>query len=345
MEDMMQSTGQMPEYVWGIGVMLVLGLLFYLYFSITLMIIARKSHTPNAGLAWIPLLNLLLMCQIARRSGAFILLMLIPLVNIFALVIIWMAIAEVRGKPSWTGAMILIPGLGLLVPAYLASGESKNPQSPTAPPVCPHCHAPLEPAETFCGECGNPVPMMVMPARSTGGKGAIAGLAVGAVALLLIGVAVWFFIFREIPYTPPNRQKPQLPQRAEGTLTEFPVDSSTTSPTKPTAVVTQDFGQPGSSQAVKTPKDWLPSGVDRSAIPRKARAMTSVTYRPQNKSTTAKTQTNSGSPTTSASDNIYVHVLDAPAELGDEIANGLSGTMRGDRTGVRVNSPDGDIYS
>ncbi len=339
----MQNVNQVPDFVWSLGVMMIIGFLFYLYFSITLMIIARKSNTPNAGLAWIPLLNLVLMCQIARRSGAFVLLMLIPLVNIFAFVIIWMGIAEVRGKPSWTGAMILIPGLGLLVPAYLAAGEARIPQSQGAPAFCPNCRGPLEPSETFCGECGNPVPVTAAPVRSSGGKGAIAGLVVGAIALLLIGVTVWFFFFREIPYTPPNRQKPQLPQRAEGTMTEFPVDSSTTSPTKPTSVVTQDFGQ--GTQTVKAPKEWLPSAVDRSSIARKARAMTSVTYRPQTKPATPSASTNKGTIVASPSDSIYVHVLDAPPELGDEIASAVSGSTQADRTGVKVNSPDGDVYS
>ncbi|MEW6129721.1 MAG: DUF5684 domain-containing protein [Acidobacteriota bacterium] len=328
-----------------LAIFFIFGLIFYLYFSITLMIIARKSHTPNAAFAWFPVLNLILMCQIARRSGALVLLMLIPLVNIFAFAIVWMSIAEVRGKPSWIGALILLPVVNLFVPAYLASGEARDPNAPTAPPRCPHCQATLEPSETFCGECGNPVPMTAAPARAASGNTALVGLAVGAVALLIIGVVAWFFLFREIPYTPPNRQQPQLPQRAEGTMSEFPVDTATTAQAKPTAVVTQNFGQQGGSTTVKTPKEWLPPGVDKTAITRKAGAMTSATYRPQTQVATTSANAKSGTATASTSDSVYVHVLDAPADFGNEIADTVSGTMRGDRTGVKVNSPDGDIYS
>ncbi len=34
-----------------------------------------------------------------------------------------MAVAERRGKPSWVGILILLPFVGLLVPAYLAFSE------------------------------------------------------------------------------------------------------------------------------------------------------------------------------------------------------------------------------
>ena len=52
-----------------------------------------------------------------------ILLLLVPLLNLVIGILLWMAVAERRGKPSWVGILILIPFVGLFVPAYLAFSE------------------------------------------------------------------------------------------------------------------------------------------------------------------------------------------------------------------------------
>jgi hypothetical protein len=35
-------------------------------------------------------------------------------------IIVWMAIAEARNKPSWWGILLIIPFIGMIVPGYLA---------------------------------------------------------------------------------------------------------------------------------------------------------------------------------------------------------------------------------
>jgi hypothetical protein len=45
---------------------------------------------------------------------------LIPLVNIVIFIILWMAVAEARGKPSWLGILLIVPLIGIFVPGYLA---------------------------------------------------------------------------------------------------------------------------------------------------------------------------------------------------------------------------------
>ena len=35
-------------------------------------------------------------------------------------IIVWMAVAEARGKPSWWGILLIVPLVGLIVPGYLA---------------------------------------------------------------------------------------------------------------------------------------------------------------------------------------------------------------------------------
>jgi len=40
---------------------------FYIYLSLALVTIATKTNTPNGWLAWIPIANLFLTLQIARK--------------------------------------------------------------------------------------------------------------------------------------------------------------------------------------------------------------------------------------------------------------------------------------
>ena len=92
----------------------------YVYHALALQTIAEKTNTENPWLAWIPIVNLILMLNIARKPIWWILLCFIPLVNIVILIIVWMAIAEARNKPNWWGIMIIVPIVNIIVPGYLA---------------------------------------------------------------------------------------------------------------------------------------------------------------------------------------------------------------------------------
>jgi hypothetical protein len=98
----------------------VLTVIGYVYMALALQTIATKTKTENAWLAWIPVVNLVLMLNIGRKPLWWLLLMLIPLVNIVVAIIVWMAIAEARGKPGWWGVVLILPLIGIIVPGYLA---------------------------------------------------------------------------------------------------------------------------------------------------------------------------------------------------------------------------------
>jgi phosphate starvation-inducible membrane PsiE len=98
----------------------VFGLALYVYVALALKTIAEKTHTENSWLAWIPIANIILMINIAKKPVWWILLFIVPIVNFIVAVIIWMAVAEARQKPSWWGILAIIPGLNLIVPGYLA---------------------------------------------------------------------------------------------------------------------------------------------------------------------------------------------------------------------------------
>jgi uncharacterized membrane protein YoaK (UPF0700 family) len=58
--------------------------------------------------------------NIAKKPLWWFILLLIPLVNIVIGIIVWMAIAEARGKPNWWGILMIVPLVNFIVPGYLA---------------------------------------------------------------------------------------------------------------------------------------------------------------------------------------------------------------------------------
>ena len=95
-------------------------LLAYVYVALALMALARKTSTAHAWWAWIPILNIVLMLRIARRPVWWIVLLLIPVVNIVIAALIWMGIAQNRQKSGWWGVVAIVPVVNLVVPGYLA---------------------------------------------------------------------------------------------------------------------------------------------------------------------------------------------------------------------------------
>ncbi len=92
----------------------------YVYTSLAVQTIAQKTNTENSWLAWIPIANIVLLLNVAKKPIWWIILCLIPIVNIVVGVIVWMAVAEARDKPNWWGILLIVPVVGLIVPGYLA---------------------------------------------------------------------------------------------------------------------------------------------------------------------------------------------------------------------------------
>jgi hypothetical protein len=90
----------------------------YIYFAFALQTIARKTNTANGWWAWIPILQIVLSLNVARKPVWWIFLCLIPLVNLVMCILIWMGIAEARNRPSWWGILLLVPVVNLIVPAF-----------------------------------------------------------------------------------------------------------------------------------------------------------------------------------------------------------------------------------
>ncbi len=103
---------------------LVLGI--YVYFALSLHVIANKTGTGGCWMAWIPILNVYLLCKAADKPGWWLILFLIPFVNIILIIIVWCGVASARGKPGWLGILMLVPFVNIVLPGYLAfSGDAR----------------------------------------------------------------------------------------------------------------------------------------------------------------------------------------------------------------------------
>ena len=343
----------MDSMLSGLKQYLILGLVFgvvvYIYLGITLSIIARKTGAAGAAMAWVPILNMLLMCRIARKSGLFFFLLFVPFVNLIVFAMVWMSIARVRGKSPVLGLLIVLPPINLLVPALMASGPPDGVAhlavTTTAAPalaVCPACGRPecvSDLNEEFCGFTGQrirPAPVAVAadaadPAAA-GAPGMTARVLAGALVLAVV-VFLGFGLFSRMGKmfgrsgaSPHPGAAGGITRRLAGTLTEFPVD---TGGSRPTSVATRDLR---ATSNVQLPPQSLPPGLPAQQLSRIGKTMTSATYQ-----------------TKPADPSVRVHVFetDAGSSLkSEEIArdvNAASGPAA-EMSGIRVQSPAGAEY-
>ncbi len=238
-----ESTGSLNITVL-LGLLALLTLVGYVYCCTCLMIIARKTGDPSAGLAWIPIINVFTLLKAAGKSPAWFLLLLIPGVNLICMALLWCSIAERRGRAYGTGFIILVPLLGMLLPAWLAAGPpvgpaaGGNPVRPTRPAAapgnagasrgssvfCSNCGDQTNPGDRFCGSCGQPIggTTLTAPAAASGGAGA-ALAAVVVVVLLLAMVGAGGFVWSRMaaptlattPASPPMLEAPAPPTPAD----------------------------------------------------------------------------------------------------------------------------------
>jgi Family of unknown function (DUF5684) len=113
-----------PKLNWtALGIVLLLYLLLYLFYSYCCMLICRKTGNSPGVLVWLPLLKLLPMLRAAGMSGWWFLAYFVPLVNLVPLVLWPLKIAKARGKSVWVGVLLLLPITNLFAFLYLAFSE------------------------------------------------------------------------------------------------------------------------------------------------------------------------------------------------------------------------------
>lgn len=233
--------------------------------------------------------------------------------------------------------------------------------------TCLHCGTPAAPGEGYCRNCGKPLyaPTIAAPPPVVPGFQQPPGfqpppifqptpagapprkkrspLMMGCLVILglivLVVAAGGVYVWRRTSYTPPVRQAPAIPERAAGTMTEFPVDNDPNAPATPTSVQTETLGGTTAKSGSSSPSK-LPPGIDRSGLSKGATSMTSTTYVPKSKK--------SGGTSTSTKNEIYICVLTAMPNqptFVDTLAASVVRSTNGTRTGVQVVSPKGATYT
>lgn len=104
-------------------VFLVIFVGFYAFFAFSLQKMAEKTGTDNAWWAWVPILQVLLMLNIAERPLWWIILFLVPIVSIVVFIIVFADICKARDKSPWLAAGMLVPLVNFGVWGYLGFSE------------------------------------------------------------------------------------------------------------------------------------------------------------------------------------------------------------------------------
>jgi len=111
-------------------IIFIFAVIGYIYLSLCVQFIAKKTNQEPAWLAWIPIANLFLMCKIAGLSYWWLLIIFagfIPIIGVLTSLaftgFLWYRIALVRNKPGWLGILCFVPLVNLVVMGYLAFSD------------------------------------------------------------------------------------------------------------------------------------------------------------------------------------------------------------------------------
>ncbi|KKQ80165.1 MAG: hypothetical protein UT02_C0014G0015 [Parcubacteria group bacterium GW2011_GWC2_38_7] len=134
------TTGDVGGLIAFMGVMWLFILVLYVYQAICMMYIAKRTGTANGWFAFIPILSTILMLQIAKRPLWWIILMLIPFVNIVISILVLIDVMKVLKRPTWWVIMQFIPFVNLVFLGLMAwgkNGTSTSPKATVIPPTAP----------------------------------------------------------------------------------------------------------------------------------------------------------------------------------------------------------------
>ena len=101
-------------------------ILIYAYAGYCLQAIGRLLGHKETWKAWVPILNLFYICELARKPVWWVLFLFIPFVNLVFVIILWREIARLLSKPAWVGVLVAVPVVQWPVVGYLAGLKTKT---------------------------------------------------------------------------------------------------------------------------------------------------------------------------------------------------------------------------
>ena len=118
----------------------------YVYFAYTQFVCAKKcGNESNAYLAFIPIANIILLCQMARKPMWWCLLLFVPLVNIVIYTMMWIEIAKKCGHGGIWGFLAIVPFINFIAFGMLAWGKGSGTGTPPAYSAAPEQQQPHQP--------------------------------------------------------------------------------------------------------------------------------------------------------------------------------------------------------
>jgi len=226
--------------------------LFYAVMAFGLSLLGARVSQRSTWLAWIPGLNYWLMCRLGGASPLLILPALIPVLNFLVFAYLGAGMAKRVGRSGALGALFGVPVLGNLLPLLLAASPRTAAEQAAPTPARP----PLVTALIHAG--------------------------VGGTCLVL--VAAGFMTASRMSRTaaPTAAQATAtLPERLAGTFTEFPVDTATDNPARPTQLVSESYAEPAGDESLgpgQISTQQLPPWIAPAALPALAENATSAEY-------------------------------------------------------------------
>ena len=128
--EMVGSGGVLALFGAFFAVFLIVGLALYIYCALALMYVAKKRNVKNGWFAFIPILNVYLMTQVADLPAWWTLVVLLPIIPLLgglammaAMIYFWWLIAEKLHKPGWWGILMIVPIVNLVILGILAWGK------------------------------------------------------------------------------------------------------------------------------------------------------------------------------------------------------------------------------
>jgi hypothetical protein len=116
------------------GAVLLVG---HLFFSFCSMLICRKTGNEPGVMVWLPLVQVIPLLRAANMSPAWLIALLLPVLNIVASIVWCVKIVDARNKSPWLVVAFLLPVTNLLAFLYLAfsDGNPKKEERKAAPQV------------------------------------------------------------------------------------------------------------------------------------------------------------------------------------------------------------------
>ena len=118
----------MPEQSSNAGLFFLLTVLLYAYPALCIYRIASKVGDDNAWMAWVPIANLWLLCEMTDQSGWLVLACLIPYIGGIVVLYLMLSLPNALGVDTPDKYLIVIPGVNLIYMGYLAFRKEPHAQ-------------------------------------------------------------------------------------------------------------------------------------------------------------------------------------------------------------------------